>query len=393
MKFSSLVERVGGRGADAWEVHYQGLARLEAGEDIIVLSVGQEEDHCTPTPIVDVAVDSLRRGRHHYTPVNGSLELRQAIAQRHGDTSGQIVDASRCAAFAGAQNALFAVAQVLLEHGDEVILCEPYYTTYPATFSAAGATVVSVPTTVENGFQPDPAAILARINERTRAIVVNSPNNPSGAVYARPQLAAIVAICAQRNIWLISDEVYLSILPPQERLSPAGLPGADAVCVTVSSVSKSHRMTGWRLGWVVGPPALMQPLYNLCLCMLYGLPRFIMDAAVVALNQDTHTADAIRQRLQHHRELLLRQLGNIDGLTVHSALGGMFVLLDVRALPVSSREFAQQLLDRYAVAVLPCDGFGATGEGLIRVSLCVAEERLTTAGQRLADYVRSLTAA
>ena len=393
MKFSSLVERVGGRGADAWEVHYQGLARLEAGEDIIVLSVGQEEDHCTPTPIVDAAVDSLRRGRHHYTPVNGSLELRQAIAQRHSDTSGQIVDASRCAAFAGAQNALFAVAQVLLEHGDEVILCEPYYTTYPATFSAAGATVVSVPTTVENGFQPDPAAILARINERTRAIVVNSPNNPSGAVYARPQLTAIVAACAQRNIWLISDEVYLSILPPQERLSPAGLPGADAVCVTVSSVSKSHRMTGWRLGWVVGPPALMQPLYNLCLCMLYGLPRFIMDAAVVALNQDTHTADAIRQRLQHHRELLLRQLGNIDGLTVHSALGGMFVLLDVRALPVSSREFAQQLLDRYAVAVLPCDGFGATGEGLIRVSLCVAEERLTTAGQRLADYVRSLTAA
>ena len=227
-----------------------------------MLSVGQETEEFTSAGIVDAAVDSLRAGRHHYTSVNGNLDLRRAVAQRHFELSGRKVGDFNCAIFAGAQNALFAVAQCLLEKGDEVILSEPYYTTYPATFGASGATLVSVPVKFENQFQINPDDILKAITPRTRAIVLNSPNNPVGAVYTREQYAAVVRACVEKEIWLINDDVYQELLSDDERANPLSLPDAERVCITVSSLSKSHRMTGWRLGWVIGPDALMRHLYN-----------------------------------------------------------------------------------------------------------------------------------
>ena len=390
MKFSSLADRIGGEGVDAWDVHYDGLARVESGEDVIILSVGQEIDQLTPDHIVDSCIDSLRKGRHHYTPVNGLPALRQCIASRHQNLTGQKVDQDRVVVFAGAQNALFSVAQVLLEQGDEVILSEPYYTTYPATFSATGATIVSVPTKAENGFQIDPEDIIAAITPKTRAIVLNSPNNPVGAVYTLEQFRPVVEACVDKGIWLISDEVYQEIIPAEDRASPASIEGADQVVITVSSLSKSHRMTGWRLGWAVGPQSLMDPLYNLCMCMAYGLPQFTMDAAITALEGSNETADEVAESMIRRRDIMLQYLSNVPGLSIYTAVGGMFVVLDVRGLPVSSQGFARQLLDKFDVAVLPCDGFGNSGAGLVRVSLCVADELLVVACQRIVEYVESL---
>lgn len=390
MKFSTLTDRTAGDSVDAWEVHYEGVARKEAGEDIIVLSVGQESDEFTPAPIVDAAVESLRRGRHHYTSVNGNLDLRQAVVKRHFELTGRPVSADNCAIFAGAQNALFALAQCLLEGGDEVILSEPYYTTYPATFSASGAALVSVAATPDNDFQINPDDIIAAITERTRVIVLNSPNNPSGAVYTRAQYAAIIAACVEKQIWLINDAVYQELLTDDERPNPLSLPGAEQVCVTVSSLSKSHRMTGWRLGWVIGPDALMARLYNLAMCMSYGLPAFIQDAAIAALESGAATAEELRRHLDRRRELLRRMLADVPGVRLFTARGGMFVMLDISALPLTAREFARRLLDEYQVAVLPCDGFGASGGQLLRVSLCVDDARLADACARIVAFVEGL---
>ena len=390
MKFSTLTTRTAGDSVDTWEVHYEALARKEAGEDIIILSVGQETEEFTPANIVDAAVDSLRRGRHHYTSVNGNPDLRQAVATRHFERTGQRVSKDNCAIFAGAQNALFALAQCLLEAGDEVILSAPYYTTYPATFSASGAALVSVPVKRENEFRIDPGDIIAAITERTRAIVLNSPNNPVGAVYTRAQYEVVINACAERDIWLINDDVYQELLTEEERANPLTLPGAERVCITVSSLSKSHRMTGWRLGWVVGPDALMTPLYNLAMCMSYGLPAFIQDAAQTALASGTATAEDVRRKLDRRRGLLLQRLDGVAGLTLFSASGGMFVVLDISELPLSAREFARGLLDGYNVAVLPCDGFGVEGGGLLRVSLCVDDERLVEACGRIVEFVEGL---
>lgn len=391
MKYASLTERIAGESVDAWAVHYLGARRLEQGEDIILLSVGQESLETTPAPIVDAAVDSLRRGRHHYTEVAGTDELREAVAGRHRKLTGQSVSVDNCAIFCGAQNALFSVAQCLLEAGDEVILIEPYYTTYPATFTASGATLVSVSVKAENRFQIDPDDIAAKITPRTRAIVLNSPNNPTGAVYTREQLAAVAALCVEHSIWLISDSVYSEIIPPSERASVASIPEAAPVCVTVSSLSKSHRMTGWRLGWVVAPEPLIEHLANLSMCMAYGLPTFIQDAATFALVNDYDTADLVRSSMDSRRHALVSELENADGLSVYSAEGGMFVVVDIRGLGVSGQGFAMGLLEKYNVAILPCDGFGESGRGMLRISLCVPEQQLVVAAQRIVEYVKSVS--
>lgn len=390
MKYSSVTERISGDSVDVWDVHYRGLARLEAGEDIILLSVGQETEELTPAPIVDCATRSLHAGRHHYSAVAGIEPLRAAIARRHRSLTGQSVTAGNCIVLSGAQNALFAVCQCILEAGDEVVLSEPYYTTYPATVTASGATMVSVPVAPDNGFRLDPDRIGAAITPRTRAILLNSPNNPTGAVYDREQFEAVVDLCLANDIWLVSDEVYAEILPPEDRFSPASLARAAPVCVTVSSLSKSHRMTGWRMGWAVGPEALIQHLSNLSLCMSYGLPPFIQDAAVAALEEDHVTAGAVRDAMERRHRVLLDALGDVPGLRVFSSGRGMFIVLDIRDLPVGGFRFADELLDRYQVAILPCEGFGPSGSGLLRISLCAPEEKLVVAAERIVEYVESL---
>jgi len=390
MKFSSLTDRIAGDSVDTWDVHYRAMDRMEAGEDIIMLSVGQESDETTPAAIVQAAVNSLYSGRHHYTAVEGIDQLRNAIAARHMRVTGQPVVAANCGVFSGAQNALFSVAQCLLESTDEVILSEPYYTTYPATVTASGATVISVAVEARNRFQIDPDAIAAAITPQTQMILLNSPNNPTGAVYTREQFEAVVDLCLKHDIWLVSDEVYQEILPQAGRFSPASIARARDVCVTVSSLSKSHRMTGWRLGWVVAPEALIAHLSNLSMCMAYGLPTFIQDAAVEAIEHDTETAAVVRDAMGTRRQALVEVLENVEGLDLYSAEGGMFVVFDIRALPVTSQQFANGLLDRYDVAILPCDGFGATGSGLLRLSLCVSEEKLVVAAGRIVEYVESI---
>ena len=386
MQFSSLTHRIRDSGTDAWAVHTEAVARIARGEEIILLSIGQESDEQTPSDIVEAAVTSLRNGRHHYTDVSGEEPLRNAISQRHTTRTGQRVDASNCAVFAGAQNALFAVAQCLLESGDEVIVPEPYYTTYTATFTATGAELISVPVSSTNDFKIDPEAILARITPKTKAIVLNSPNNPLGAVYGPEQLKPIVAACAEQKIWLISDEVYAELLPPGGSCSPSSLPGGSEVCVTVSSLSKSHRMTGWRLGWAIGPAQLVEHLYDFCMCMSYGLPPFIQDAALAALQTQSDVTEEIRERLKQRRALVLRELANLADIKLHCAVGSMFTVLDTSNTTLSAQDFAWGLLRQHGVALLPCGGFGPSGKNLLRLGLCVDSEKLLTACQAIRDY-------
>jgi arginine:pyruvate transaminase len=390
MKFSALTERIADQSADVWEVHYRAMDRLEAGDDIVLLSVGQETDETTPSMIIDAAIASLRAGRHHYTGVAGTDSVRNAIANRHRYVTGQSVTMNNCAVFFGAQNALFAVAQCLLEPGDEVILSEPYYTTYPATVTATGATLVSVPVSAENRFQIDPGDIAAAVTDKTRVIVLNSPNNPTGAIYTRAQFEAVVDICIENDIWLVSDEVYQEIIPQQDRFSPASIARAKDVCVTVCSLSKSHRMTGWRFGWAVGSESLIAHLTNLSLCMAYGLPTFIQDAAVVALEQDFETGALVHQAMAGRRQAFVSILRASERIDIFSAEGGMFVVLDVRNLGISSIQLADDLLEHTGVALLPCDGFGQSGIGLLRASLCASEDKLVVAAGRIVEYVESI---
>lgn len=389
MKFAALTDHIDHERIDAWAVHNEAQARRDNGEAIIMLSIGQEGDEQTPADIVDAAVSSLQQGRHHYSAVEGNANLRESIAKYHARLCNQTVTAAQCTVHTGAQNALFSVALCLLQQGDEVILSEPHYTTYPATLTASGATPVKLPVSADNDFVLDPENIRSAITPKTRAIVLNSPSNPLGTLYTREQYEAILAMCLEHDIWLISDEVYTPLVEPEQRISPASLPGADKLCVTISSLSKSHRMTGWRVGWVVAPLSLAEHIGRLSLCMHYGLPPFIQDAAVKAMESEDISA-TVRTAMKERRALIHKTLKPTGGVSLFDSGVGMFVVLDVSKTQMTADQFARQLLAKHAVATLPCDGFGSAGKYLLRVGLCVDGEQLVVACQRMNQFMQEL---
>ncbi|WP_085677326.1 MULTISPECIES: pyridoxal phosphate-dependent aminotransferase [unclassified Pseudomonas] len=389
MRFSSLTQRIAGDGAAAWEIHYRALAMLEQGRDVLLLSVG-DPDFDTPAPIVQAAVASLEAGNTHYADVRGKRSLREAIARRHRQRSGQVVSADQVTVLAGAQCALFCVAQCVLEPGDEVIVAEPMYVTYEAVFGACGATVVPVPVRPEHGFRVQPEDVATRITPRTRALALNSPHNPSGASLPRSTWEALAELCIGHDLWLISDEVYSELLFEGEHISPASLPGMAERTATLNSLSKSHAMTGWRVGWVVGSPALSAHLENLALCMLYGSPDFIQDAAVAALEQPLPELDGMREAYRQRRDLVCARLADCPGLRALKPDGGMFVMVDVRETGLSAQAFADRLLDQHGVSVLAGEAFGPSAAGHIRLGLVLGAEPLAEACRRIALCAREL---
>ena len=291
---------------------------------------------------------------------------------------------------AGAQCALFSVAQCVLNPGDEVLVAEPMYVTYEAVFGACGAVVIPVPVRSENGFRVMPEDVAARITPRTRALALNSPHNPSGASLPRSTWQALAELCIGHDLWLISDEVYSELLFDGEHVSPASLPGMAERTATLNSLSKSHAMTGWRIGWVVAPPALAAHLENLALCMLYGLPDFVQDAAVVALDNHLPELAAMREAYRQRRDLVCAVLADCPGVRALKPDGGMFVMLDIRATGLSAQAFADRLLDRHGVSVLAGEAFGPSAAGHIRLGLVVDSEQLREACQRIARCAHEL---
>jgi len=376
---------------DAWAVHTRAVQKSRDGEAVIFLSIGQEDNETTPAAIVAEAVRSLQAGEHHYSDVAGSPELRAAIANYHAKITGQIVSAEQCIVYCGAQNSLFAVAQTILEPGCDVVLSEPYYTTYPATFTATGANARRVALRAEDNYQLNVDRLLAAVTPNTRAIVLNTPNNPMGECYSARDLTRILSACKERGVWLVLDMVYAELVDPNVLQLPHILPGADDVVISVGSLSKSHRMTGWRSGWVVAPQRVTDTLSHLSTCMHYGLSPFVMKAATYALNHDRETPAKIRQALSERRSIVQQQLQGRTGIQLLDSGQGMFVLLDVAHTGLSAKQYAMELLERTGVAVLPCDGFGPTGASLVRISLAVDSLDLVSACNAIAAFSQSLS--
>ena len=390
MKFASLTDRVGGPGSDAWEIHYAAASRQLNGENVIVLSIGQEMLECTPEAVLEAAVDSLNNGRHHYSEIGGELHLRESVAARYTKLWGNPVSASNVSIMSGAQNALFATSLCLLEKGDEAILIEPYYATYPATLSVGGAAISAVPTRPENDFLPSIDDVSSRITDKTRAILINSPHNPSGMVYPERLIVDLVNLCKDKGIWLISDEVYAFFPEPGTFRSPASLPGAFEHCVTVSSVSKSHRMTGWRVGWVIASEPLIEKLFSLSLCMSYGLPPFTQDAASTALGRSEDIEGTIRNEINRKRNWVISKLSEISGVIIRGSNVGMFVTFDIRNLGIDGNDFAWRLLNEYDIALLPCTAFGPSGEGILRMNIGESDQNLQMACERIHHLISKL---
>jgi arginine:pyruvate transaminase len=390
MRFSPLADRLARDDTQAWNVHRLASERRARGEDVIMLTIG-DPDFETPPVVVEAAYASIRAGRTHYAYSQGDATLREEIARRTSAWAGRPVDASRVVFFPGAQAAMFSVCTCVLGEGDEVIVPEPFYATYPGIFAAAGATPVHVPLRPERAFQLDVGEVEEAITTRTRAIVLTTPHNPTGACMPAETLAALGELCRAHDLWLISDEVYGSLLfGGRTHASVLAVDGAEERVAGISSLSKSHAMTGWRTGWAVVPDALVKRLVLLLDCMLFGSPPFIADAATTALRE----ADAATAEMRTAYESRARVVAAIDGqsgLRCHMPQGGMFIMLDVRACGTSATEFAEGLLESEGVSVLPIEAFGPSGAGHVRIALAADEETLAEGCRRIARFAASLS--
>ncbi len=389
MKFSPFVERIGGKGANAWRLHSKADADLANGEDVIMLSIGDPEFE-TPQPVIETAVERLRAGDTHYTGVSGRDELKAAIARDHFRLSGQEVGIENVVVLAGAQCALFCTSMCVAGPGDEAITFDPMYATYEATIQASGAHLVTVPMPADDGFRPDLAAFKAAITPRTRAIFLTTPHNPSGHLFTREELAAIAELAVEHDLWVVSDEVYADLIFEGEHVAIASLPGMAVRTVTVSSLSKSRNMPGWRAGWAVGPADLIAHLGNLALCMLYGLPGFIQDAALVAIEDCADEPRRLTEIYRARRDQAVSRINQIPGLKCSPPQAGMFVLVDVRDTGLSGNEFCWRLYDETGVAVLDAAGLGQQAEGFFRMSYTTSEEKLDEACDRISRFCNTL---
>ena len=381
VQFSPLVQRIGGDGAEAWLTHYAAVAARERGEDVIILSVG-DPDLATPAAVIERAIECLRAGDTHYTPAAGRPALRAAIAQAHRARSGQAVSGDNVVYFAGAQNALFVTSLCVAAPGDEVVTFEPLYPTYPATIEVSGARLVRAPCTDE--WRPDLAALGSVITPRTRAILWASPNNPSGVVLNEHELAVIAELAQRHDLWLIADEVYAGLAPGGNVPSLAArLPER---VVTLGSLSKSHAMTGWRAGWLVGPPALARHAEHLAMCMLFGLPGFVQEAAIAALGVAAAAEARAREYCAARQRRFAAGIAGIEQLRAATPEAGMFMLLDVVASGLTGGEFMRALYDARRVSVMDGAAFGAATAGCVRICFAADEVMLDAACDRLRRF-------
>jgi arginine:pyruvate transaminase len=389
LRYSEFTKRVAGRSGYAWAIHMDALKLRDAGQDVIMLTVG-DPDQPPPVPLIDTAVAALRAHHTGYSGIVGYPALRQAIAKRHTGRTGRPCAAENVVIVPGAQGGLFCALLCLAGPGDEVIVPEPVYATYERVVGAAGARMVTVPLVPERGFHPDLRALAAAVTPRTRVVWINSPHNPTGAVFTAEEIAAIADLCRRHDLWLVSDEVYEDLAFARPHVSPSSLPEMAERTVVVSSLSKSHAVPAFRLGWIIGPTELSQHLFDLLLCMTYGNPAFIQEASLAALTRELPDVEALREDYRARAARFSAILAAAPKCRVTPPEGGMFVLLDVRGTNLGSERFACGLLEREKVAVLPCDSFGPSGAGQLRIALSRPMPVLEDAGNRIVRYAQYL---
>jgi arginine:pyruvate transaminase len=390
VRYATITTRLDGDGSRAWHVHDLAAERIERGEDVIALTIG-DPDFVTPPAIVEAMFASVRAGRTHYSPARGHDALLDAIALRVSRHAGRPIAREEVVFLPGAQAALYATCLVLLEPGDEVIVPEPAYATYEGVFMTAGATIVHVPLRPERGFHLDVADVERGITERTRVVVINTPQNPTGAAFDEPTLRALVALCERHDLWLVSDEVYAELVFGKRHVSALSIHEGRERVIAISSLSKSHAMTGFRHGWAVGPAEFADNLDRLLQSMLFGSPPFIQDAGLAALQAADDVTSSMCAAYEARARVVVDGLAGVPGVRVRMPEGGMFVLADVRESGLDDLEWALGLLEQEAVAVLPTGTFGPSGRGHVRIGLAASEDRLAEACRRIARYAGTIS--
>jgi aminotransferase len=360
-------------------------------DDVISLGVG-EPDFVTPWRIREAGIFALENGFTTYTSNAGLLELREAIcADLDSRYAVSYHPARECLITAGVSEGLDLALRVLLEPGDEVLIPEPCYVAYAPCVTFAGGTPVTVPTDGADGFRLHVDRIAAAVTPRTKAVLISSPANPTGAVQLREDLAALVELAVQHDLYLISDEIYerLSYLSPHTCL--AGLPGARDRTVLLGGFSKAHAMTGWRVGYLCAPPAISELAGRIHQYTMLCAAHVSQMAALEALRAGESDVAEMVADYDRRRRLFVKGLCEI-GLECPEPGGAFYAFPSIANTGLDAQEFAEQLLQSERVAVVPGDVFGPSGEGHIRCCYATALPLLEEALERMERFLRKISA-
>ncbi|MCP3974990.1 MAG: aminotransferase class I/II-fold pyridoxal phosphate-dependent enzyme [bacterium] len=390
MDFSTLTEQLMGLGTGRWAIHHRAVQKLWAGEDVVMLSIG-EPQLGTPAGIVDTAVESLRTGRTKYAIGRGEPALLEVIADRYTKRSGRVVGTDQVTFFPGSHTALYALCQTLLEAGDHILVPDPFYAAYEGIIRASRAEMIPVPLRPENRFHLEIDALEKALTPQSRVLILNNPHNPTGAVLSRDRVREVAEFCRRHDLWLISDEAYEQHVYEGEFVSPFDMEEFSDRIAVICSVSKSHAMTGWRCGWAVGSPELLDHLVAVSEAMMFGAQPFLQDATAYALTHHFDDLDHMIADYARRARLATELIAKSDAVTCHMPQGGIFVMVDVRSTGLSGDEFASRLLEDKLVATMPGESFGRSGAGHVRISLTAADESITTGCNRVIELAESLT--
>jgi arginine:pyruvate transaminase len=384
LPWSDLSLRLDKPGGNMWEVHYDALARKEAGDDIILLSVG-DPDFDTPAYISEYVIARINAGRTHYSPAAGEPVLRAAIANLETLNVGYEISPDQVVIFPGGTATLFATMACILNPGDGVVIPEPMYVGYHGITEALGVERQSVPLR-QPDFQLSVPSVMDRVAANTKAVLVNTPGNPCGNMIPADVLSELAQACRARNLWLVCDEVYSLITYEDHHRSLLNCTDDLNNVVVVDGLSKSHAMSGWRVGWAVTSLDMATALTRLSGAAFFGTSQFVQDAAAYALANDAEDVEAMRREYQLRRDYVVSRLNQVPGLALSTPRGGMFVMIDVSGTGSNGESFSRGLLDEHGVAVLPGNCFGDSASNYVRCSLTEPVPVLGEAMQRIAAY-------
>ena len=367
-----------------------------AGERVIGFGAG-EPDFPTPAHVVEAAIAACRDPRaHHYTPTPGLPELREAIARKTLRDSGYEVTAQQVIVTNGGKQAVANAFTVLCDPGDEVLVCAPYWTTYPESVAIAGGVPVFVLAGADQGFRVTVEQLDAATTPRTKALLFVSPSNPTGAVYPKEEVEEIGRWAAARGLWVVTDEIYEHLVygDAVHHSMPVLVPELADRCIVVNGVAKTYAMTGWRVGWMIGPEDAVAAASNVQSHETSNVANVSQFAALAAVAGDLEAVAEMRRTFDRRRRTMVEMLRAIPGVVCEEPMGAFYAFPNVEALlgrevggrrPATSEELAEVCIEVAKVALVPGEAFGAPG--YLRLSYAVADEPMEEGVRRLAELL------
>ncbi len=360
------------------------------GQDVIIFAAG-EPDFDTPSFVKKAAIDALEQGITKYTPSAGLFELRQALARKLKEENSIAYPAEQILVTAGAKYALFlALFSLIDSDDDEVILPAPYWVSYPAMVTLAGAKLKTVVSEKKNGFKLTPGLLEKTLSPKSKVLILNYPCNPTGATYSGKELAAFWKIIKKYSLYVIADEIYEKILFDGRRHVSFASLDKDALdrTVTVNGFSKSYSMTGWRLGYLAGPEAVVGQVSKMLDHTTSCTVSFAQKGALAALQQGSEWTEQARNEFAARRDLACKELSLVDRVEAIAPEGTFYVFCDISQTGLSAVDFASRLLEEKKVAVIPSESFGI--QGYIRISFATDRDTIQRGIRRISEFTRSL---